>query len=98
MDVEKRIVELLRVPGVGSQLKDSKSSDEAARLLLQLSGDKARGLDVAVVASVFERSESQGISELSDEDLSAVSGGMMPSANDPNTGGHTQCCYHCFGK
>ena len=94
--VERQIMQLLLVPEIGSAIKASESPDDAAQLLVKLAGDKGQGLDVATVSRAFSKSESQGLGELSDEDLTAVSGGMAASGGGRNTGGHTQCCYHCY--
>ncbi len=91
-----QVLELLQHEKIRSAIRNAESPEEAAKLLLSAAGHEAARLDVKEVAHTLASFEKPG-AKLSEADLLAVAGSLIASG-EPNTGGHTQCCYHCYTK
>jgi hypothetical protein len=96
----EQIKQLLQNVEVAETIKSVTNQVEAIKVLVAAGEKKGYQLTVDAVSKILIGLTSTELSELSEEDLLAVSGGMKAaetwgSACGNSTNGHT-CCWHCY--
>ena len=86
-----QIKELLQDPQLQQKVKAAANQEEAINLLTSAGAEKGYNLSTEEVSQALAELTSGKTSELSEEELLTVSGGMRP-----NTGhSHMSCCTDC---